>query len=222
MIEKMNLKDLSKGAVSAKLPITLNVLGKNYHLETSLISNDRMMIKILSDSIDYIPNTNSNILLFISLNLSIREQIELSGKVEHIENLSNQKKSIWIKFETHSENDFKKIKEYVDKTYIPRYEISIHSEIMSEKNFFSGTSSNISENGILILSDYYEIKENEICILNLNFDQQVIEQKAELSWIQKNSDSETKFGFKFIHNGQSRYKMNEIIKQIKTNTQLFR
>lgn len=218
----MNLNELSKGAVSARLPITLNIIGKNYHLETSLISNERMMIKILEDSVEFIPNSDSNILLFINLNLNVHQIVELKGKIEYIEKLAQNKKAVWIKFETHSENDFKKIKEYIEKTYIPRYELKIQVEVMTEKNFFNSESSNISENGILIRSDYYEIKENEICILNLYFENESIEQKAELSWVQKVSEAETNFGFKFIHNGQSRYKMNDIIKQIRNNSKLIR
>ncbi len=218
----MNLNQLSKGAVSAKLPITLNVIGKNYHLETSLISNDRMMIKVFDDSLEFIPSIESNILLFINLNLNLSNIIELQGKIELIEKLHQNKQNIWIKFETHSENDFKKIKDYIDKTYIPRYKLQIIVEVMSEKKFFSATSSNLSENGVLIQTDFYDIRENEICILNLYFENENVEQKSELSWIQKVSEGETNYGFKFIHNGQSRYKMNEIIKQIKNSSLLIR
>ncbi len=213
-----------KTVASVRLPILLNIIGTEYHLETHRISSKYLYVKLYNADLEYLPPLHSNILVFINLNLFGSGVFELKGSIDSVEDLTGGRKGIWIEYETKSETDSKKINEFIKKFYIPRYSTRFDIEILSENDFFNAEAINLSENGIFIESKLYSIKEREVCILTLYPEKESIQIHAEVSWINSGliHDKPIGYGFKFIHTGLSKYRIKKFVKKLKMNSEILR
>jgi Tfp pilus assembly protein PilZ len=215
---------IDPNSVMVKLPLGINIIGSMYHAETSQISEKYILVKVYLDDFEYIPPENSHIYIFLSLNLFNRGILELKGKIVEKENIEGGRLAIWIEYETYSESDQKKILDFINHHYTPRYSVRFSVDVLSEHHYFSAEAVNVSENGIFIESSIYPIDIRSNCILTLHLDDDSFQLQAELSWINKGQIFERPigYGFKFIHTNKTKHRIKTYLEKLKDSSEILR
>lgn len=208
------------------IPILLNIFGETYNLNTSVVTPNYVFLKIYMDDFDIIPEVGSNIMLFITMNIFTMGLVELSGKVINYKKLSGKRLGLWIVYEDINEKDQKKLANFLDKYYSPRYSVSFGVDVFkhSFETQYPTQAVNLSYNGIFIEGEpgLFDVKEK--CYLHLHTENQNIEVMGEVTWINKGKlyDKPNGFGIKFIHNKYSRKQISNYVKTLTHKSELIR
>lgn len=215
---------LSTRAISVRLPLSLNIVGKIYHLETSMISREYIYLKVYEEDFDFLPIVNSNILIFMNLNLFNNGKLDLEGKLISIDRLGGSRLGLWIEYKTELEKEKKIISDFVVNHYTPRYSVRFDVEINNTTNLLKAEAINLSEKGIFIEAPPDRLEENEICTLVLFPENFSIPVKAQVSWINKGKmyDKPNGYGFKFLAEKKSRTQILKYISILKKRSAMLR
>ncbi|MCB1191054.1 MAG: PilZ domain-containing protein [Leptospiraceae bacterium] len=217
---------LEKQNYAVSIPVSLNILGKTYNLNTSVLTPEYVYIKIYIDDFDLIPEVGSDVLIFITMNFFAIGLIELSGKMIGYKELSGKRLGIWIKYEDISDKDKKRINNFIFKYYAPRY--SVRFEVSISKHGFQGhyktQAINLSKNGIFVEGEPGLFSINDKCNLVLYPQNSQIEVMGEVTWINKGKlyDKPNGYGLKFIHNKFSRKKISKYTESLVNKSELIR
>jgi len=228
LIESLKVKYLKRfflaSAISVRLPISLNIVGKIYHLETNMISREYIYLKVYEEDFEFLPSTNSHLLLFMNLDLFNSGKFELEGKLVAIDKLNGSRLGLWISYKAESERDEEIISEFVQTHYTPRYSVRFDVDIKTEKKFFSGLAINLSEKGIFVEAPLNHLEEREICNLTLYPENLSIPVNAQVSWINKGKmyDKPNGYGLKFLSDKKTQSQILQYLDLLKNRSEILR
>lgn len=228
LIESLKLKYLKRfflaTAISVRLPITLNIVGKIYHLETNMISREHIYLKVYEEDFDFLPETNSHLLLFMNLDLFNNGKFDLEGKLVAVDRLNGSRLGLWISYKAESENDQNIISEFVRNHYTPRYSVRFDVDIKTQTKFLRAQAINLSEKGVFIEAPLNHLEEMEVCTLILYPENLSISVLAEVSWINKGKmyDKPNGYGMKFLHDKKTESKILQYLELLKNRSEILR
>ncbi|MCB1160913.1 MAG: PilZ domain-containing protein [Leptospiraceae bacterium] len=214
--EKEFLKRHQNGV---RIPVTINVLGDEYFLESSLITEKYLYLKVYEEDFDYLPEEDSNILIFLSLNLYSRGKAEMVTSLFAKESLNSGRIGLWLKILETSEEDKASIREFLIRYHSPRYSVRfsvlLSHRTIEKKHITSAI--NLSQNGIFLETELLDLKVGDRCRLLLYPQAKRIPIDAEVSWINNGNlyDKPNGYGFKFLHDSRSSYALRKLLYTLK-------
>lgn len=215
---------LPKKAVFVCLPISLNIAGKIYHLETNMISNEYLYLRIYEEDFEFLPDSCSNLILFISLDLFSNGKFELEGRLVSIERLIGNRLGLWILYKTETKKDREILSEFFQTHYTPRYSVRFDVDVKTEIKFMRSEAINLSEKGIFLEAPINLLEERQICELILYPENLSIRVKAQVSWINKGKmyDKPNGYGLKFLLDKKSESEIIRYLKLLKNRSAILR
>ncbi len=215
---------LSTRAISVRLPLSLNIVGKLYHLETSMVSKEYIYLKVYEEDFEFMPSSYSHLLLFMTLDLFNNGKIELEGKLVSIDRLTGSRLGLWISYQTEVESERKILSEFITNHYTPRYSVRFDVEIKTPTKLLRAEAINLSEKGIFIEAPLGRLEEREICTLILYPENLSIPVKAEVSWINKGKmyDKPNGYGLKFLSDKKTESKVIKYLDVLKNRSAMLR
>ncbi|HMV43536.1 MAG TPA: PilZ domain-containing protein [Leptospiraceae bacterium] len=215
---------LSSGAISVRLPLSLNIAGKIYHLETNMISREYIFIKIYEEDFEFLPSVYSHIILFMNLDLFNIGKYELEGKLVSIDKIAGSRCGLWIEYKTETESDRKTISQFVQNHYTPRYSVRFSVEIKTDHKTLRGEAINLSEKGIFIEAELGHLEENKMYSLILYLESDIIHVNAQVSWINKGKmyDKPNGYGLKFLPDKNAEKKITQYLNTLKKRSAILR
>lgn len=215
---------LSTSAISVRLPLNLNIVGKNYHLETSLISKEYIYLKVYEEDFEFLPSSFSHLILFMHLDLFNNGKIDLEGKLISVDRLSGSRLGLWISYNTEVDADKKTLSEFVVNHYTPRYSVRFHVEIKTQTKLIRAEAMNLSEKGIFIEAPLDRLEEGEACTLILYPENLTIPVEAEVSWINKGKmyDRPNGYGLRFLSDKKTESKILKYLDLLKNRSAMLR
>jgi hypothetical protein len=227
--EKIKLKYIKRfflesGAIAVRLPLSLNVVGKIYHLETTMISREYIYLKVYEEDFEFLPSSYSHLILFMNLDLFSNGKFDLEGKLVSIDKLTGSRLGLWISYQAETEKDKTIISEFVRNHYTPRYSVRFDVDIKTETKFLRAEAINLSEKGIFIEAPLDQLEERDACVLTLYPENRSISVKAEVSWINKGKmyDKPNGYGLKFIHDKKTESKIIDYLNLLKDRSEILR
>ena len=211
-------------AISVRLPISLNIVGKIYHLETNMISREYIYLKVYEEDLEFLPETNSHLLLFMNLDLFSNGKFDLEGKLVAIDKLNGSRLGLWIYYKAETEKDQHIISEFVRNHYTPRYSVRFDVDMKTETKFIRAQAINLSEKGVFIEAPLDHLEEREVCTLILYPENLSISVLAEVSWINKGKmyDKPNGYGMKFLHDKKTESKILHYLELLKNRSEILR
>lgn len=215
---------LTSGAISVRLPLSLNIAGKIYHIETNMISKEHIYIKAYEEDFEFLPSVNSHLILFMNLDLFNNGKFELEGKLVSIDRIAGSRIGIWISYKTESDSNRKMISEFVLNHYTPRYSVRFAVEIQAGEKILHGEAINLSEKGIFIEAELGHLEDNKIYHLTLFPETEPIQLDAQVSWINKGKmyDKPNGYGLKFISDRTALKKILTYLKILRERSAILR
>ncbi|MBK8396062.1 MAG: PilZ domain-containing protein [Leptospiraceae bacterium] len=189
-----------------------------------MISNNFFYFRVYSEDFDFIPSTNSHLLLFMNLDLFNSGKFDLEGKLVAIEKLNGSRLGLLVSYKAEKEKDQKTISEFVRNHYTPRYSVRFAVDIRTDTEFIPALAINLSEKGIFIEAPLNHLEEREICTLLLHLDDSSISVKAQVSWINKGKmyDKPNGYGLKFIYDTNTESKILRYLEKLKNRSSILR
>ncbi|MEM7180325.1 MAG: PilZ domain-containing protein [Spirochaetota bacterium] len=222
-LERNKIKD----SVSAvRIPVTLNILGHKYFLETRILTEKIVYLTVYREDIEILPENDSSIVLFLSLNFYSRGKVECIAKLKYKEILPGDRLGLWIEFIDIQEEDTNLIKDFLASYYSPRYSVRFEVILQNDRQEFPGEAINLSENGIFVETDISELKAGDGKIYQLwlyPYDQEIYSQ-GQITWLNtgKLYDKPYGCGIKFLHTQDSQKKIHNYIHMLKTKSEIVR
>ncbi len=215
---------LSTGAISVRLPLSLNIAGRIYHLETSMMSKEYIYLKVFEEDFEFLPSSYSHLILFMNLNLFNNGKIDLEGRMASVDTLSGSRLGLWVEYQTELESERKTLSEFVLNHYTPRYSVRFDVEIKTPTKLLRAEAINLSEKGIFIEAPPDQLEEKEICNLVLFPENFFIPVRAEVSWINKGKmyDKPNGYGFKFFSDKKTESKISKYLDLLKKRSAMLR
>lgn len=211
-------------AIAVRLPLALNIAGKVYHLETTMISNDYIYLRIYEDDIEYLPSIYSHLILFMNLDLFSSGKFELEGKLVFVDRLPGNRIGLWISYQTQTEEETNFISEFVSSHYTPRYSVRFDVDIKTDTKFLHAEAINLSERGIFVEAPLDQLEERQVCELILYPENQSISVKAQVSWINKGKmyDKPNGYGLKFLLDNKNKSAIIRYVDLLKDRVAILR
>lgn len=207
-----------------RVPVTLNILGDTYHAESSRLSDEILYLRLYEDDLNFFPEKNSNLLLFISLNLYSKGSLDLEGKVFEIERLKGGRLGVWIRYQAESERSLQTIQEFLKSSYSPRYNVRFSVDILLPSRVIHGEAINLSEKGIFVEADPAVLTTGQECRLVLNGHNGRIKLSGRVTWINKGQmyDKPNGYGFQFIRDTRSKRELSKYIQILQKRSEQLR
>lgn len=215
---------LPNKAIFVRLPISLNIAGKLYHLETNMISNEYIYLRVYEEDFEFLPDSCSHLILFMSLDLFSNGKFELEGRLVSVERLIGNRLGLWILYKTETKKDRDILSEFFQTHYTPRYSVRFDVDIKTETKFVRSEAINLSEKGIFLEAPINLLEERQICELILYPENLSIKVKAQVSWINKGKmyDKPNGYGLKFLLDKKSESEILKYLVLLKNRSAILR
>lgn len=210
---------------AARIPVTLNILGHKYFLETHILTTELVYLIAYSDDLQVIPESDSNIVVFLSLNFYSRGKIETIGRVFYKERLAGDRIGLWIQFIDLAKEDRKLLQKFLTIYYAPRYSVRFEALLKQNHQELAGEAINLSLNGVFLEIDTEElIVQEQEYILYLYPEDREIQVRGIITWINSGKlyDKPYGCGIKFLHSGHSHQEIAQYLATLRNRSELVR
>jgi Tfp pilus assembly protein PilZ len=222
----IKLKALQKreSFIPVRVPVALNVIGQTYHLESSFLSPREIYLKIYLDDLEYLPPSDSNIVLFLSLNLYSRGKFEVEGKITRTDKLKGNRAGLLISFFGIDSEITATITDFVYKYYSPRYSVRLEAVLIFQNREIYVNAVNLSRNGIFIETETELFSKGDYCKLKLFLGNSTVIVEAIITWLNNGSvyDKPNGLGMKFLHDKTSSKAISAYITELEKKSEIMR